>query len=334
MRKWWILIFCIIIAILLYGGSMISFSKDKDETVQNDVAKKYMNDQNLIHAYPFKEDSQYLSESIGMYMKYLVQVKDANEFEDQYIELTRNFVVQKGDSEYLTWVLGENSSVNALIDDVRIIDSLHEASRLFGEEKYQELADRLFKTIANKQRSDGLYVDFYDWKIEKPASRVTLSYLTLEFFELFSDSEQMRGLLEKADDDSLFFPEYYDVEKNNYIKSEEVHMVDQLLIASNKEYIENRSEKFENWVVKEWKTNNALKGKYNRKSLKPSVDYESLSVYYYLHAYFLQIGQRDLAKEVSERARQLASESLMEKAHFFDYMQYQLMLLDDREKEK
>ena len=114
------------------------------------------------------------------------------------------------------------------------------------------------------------------------------------------------------------------------MKNKEVHLIDQLLIAINRQDIGLRSTIFEKWIINEWKTNGVVFGRYNRETEKASVTYESLSVYYYLNLYFNKINEAVLASEVIDHANKIATTSTLEKAHFFDYIQYQLLVENEK----
>lgn len=305
----------LLILLLTIGGCGV-------KTVQQTVEEKYTNTDGNIHAYPLDENSQYLSESIGLYMQYLVLVEDKKTFEIQVDRLINDYLVKQDDLVFVRWLLYEDATVNALIDDVRIITSLNEASELFDQPAYGELAGQLEKTISSVQHSDGIHVDYYDWKFQMPAERITLSYLINDY----SATNKTKQLLINLDETAVFFPEYYDVKNQKYVESKEVHLVDQLLIAINLEDIGHASSTFENWVTHEWKSNGKLLGRYNRQTQEATVNYESLAVYYYLNLYFTKINEPVLAKEVMQHAKKIATRNTLAGTHFFDYIQYQISL--------
>ena len=103
----------LMLGILIFGGCRL-FPAD---TIPLEIKEKYTNDDGLIHAYPSQQDTEYLSESIGLYMQYLVLVKDEKRFQEQYELLQSNYQIQKGDFYFIQWVLAENTTVNALIDE-------------------------------------------------------------------------------------------------------------------------------------------------------------------------------------------------------------------------
>lgn len=302
--------------LLLIGGC------EEVDSVQNHVEQFYENDEGLIHAYPQDQDSEYLSESIGLYLEYLLLIEDQKAFQKQVENLKNHFLIKQHDFLFVQWRLNHNATTNALIDDVRIISVLERAAHHFGIEDYNDLAEELSSTIANTQKVEDYTVDFYDWTLSLPAQRLTLSYLNKAHLV----SKSSISLLQTTEGSKIFFPEYYDTRLHEYIQNEEVHMIDQLLIAINREQAGVPSMLFLDWVKKEWSSTHKLYGRYNRETQNSAVDYESLAVYYYLSFYFSLMNEEKLALEVVKHAKEIATEDMLEQAHFFDYIHYQMMI--------
>lgn len=290
-------------------------------STQKMVEENYSNGEGLILSYPGKEDSGSLSESAGLYMEFLVNAKDEKAFRMQTESLRKHFAIQKEGRVFLRWQTEEGTQVNALVDDLRIIGALEAAGGLFHEKAYADLARQMRDSISEKQTTNGYTVDFYDWELEMPASRITLSYLIDEKGVTPKTLELLRDL----EEDSIFFPEYFDVEKNSYSKNAEVHMIDQLLIALNRHNIGEQSGAFDQWLVEEWSGKEKVYGRYSRETGEPLVKYESLAVYYYLQLYFQTIGEDNLAAEVVDHTGKLATDEMLGQAHFFDFIHYRLM---------
>ncbi len=299
------------------------FSK-KDRDVQNYTEQHYMNKDGLIHAYPGQPESEYLSESIGLYLEYLLHVEDAKAFRQQVDLLEHQFIKTK-QSPLILWLLREDVRVNALIDDIRIIDALQTAADVFNENYYNELAQSLKVSMEENQRVNGLYVDFRGSEPEQTANRITLSYLTLDFFSILDHTEPTKKLLMQVEEKNSFFPEYYALESESFQYGKEVHLIDQLLIALNLHAIGIDSPKFDSWIQQEWNTQKKLYGRYLRTSGAPSVKYESLSVYAYAWEYFEAKGLTEQALQVKRRADELVKGKVLNDAHFFDYIHYQKM---------
>ena len=297
----------------------------EQQAIPEDFAENYFDENQFIHAYPSAPDSQYLSESIGLYMEYLVMMKDEDKFAQQYENLMSEFVVEEGDNFFINWLIFEGATVNALIDDIRIAAALREADALFDRPEYSETADRIIETISRIQTNNGYTVDYYDWEVEFPAQRITLSYL---IDDVPKDMNADR-VLENVDTDEVFFPEYFDVAEEVYVKSDVVHPIDQLLIAINRERIGLSSDLFEEWLKTEWAEEGRLFGRYDRETLEPAVTYESLAMYFFMNEYFLIIGEEEAAEEVKVRATNMIEENGEGETHFFDFIHYHLMMEDE-----
>lgn len=297
----------------------------EQKAVPEGFGEEYFDQNNFIHAYPNALDSQFLSESIGLYMEYLVMMEDEEKFAEQYDNLLSEFVVEEGENFFVNWLIFEDATVNALIDDIRIAAALREADELFGQPEYSETADQIIETISRIQNNNDYTVDYYDWEVEFPAQRVTLSYLIADVPE---DMNADR-LLENVEADAVFFPEYFDVAEEVYVENEVVHMIDQLLIAINRERIGLSSDVFEEWLKTEWAEEGRLFGRYDRETQQPTVTYESLAMYFYMNEYFLVIGEDEAADEVKARATAIIEENGIAETHFFDFIHYHLMMEDE-----
>lgn len=290
-------------------------------TVQETVDSHYVNDEGVIHAYPDNRDSEYLSESLGLYLEYLLQVEDEENFAEQAAILKDRFLIEAGNQVFIPWRLYEEANVNALIDDVRIAAALEGAAEQFAEPAYLKLSQQIVSAIEDRQHQQGTAVDYYDWSYQLAGNRLTLSYL-IEEMTVLPESFTMLDTGESE----VFFPEFYDFDEEKYVKSGEVHMIDQLLIAVNRFDQDIESPEFESWLTEEWVNQGQLAGRYDRETGKPTVDYESLAVYYYLWQYFERIEQAEFAKQVVQRAESLAGEELPGDLHFFDFIHYQMMM--------
>ena len=308
-------------SMLCFSAMFIMLGGCSIDSTQKMTKEEFMDNDGLIRAYAHDAGSDSLSESIGLYMEYLVNAEDEAAFQEQVDSLKKHFIVQKEGNVFIRWQLTEETHVNALIDDLRIIGALESAGKRFKNEEYTDLGDQLAESVTQTQTTDGYTPDFYDWELGLPASRITLSYLISDR----AVSEETMELLLGADGQQIFFPEYYDLKKRSYIHAEEVHMIDQLLIALNRSKIGIRSQDFDEWLIQEWRKEHKLSGRYGRESLEPTVEYESLSVYYYLNVYFEAIGEAEMAEEVFDYTEKIADQELLAKSHFFDFIHYQLL---------
>lgn len=309
--------------------ALICTKQNTHQKVQEYVATVYSENNSLIHAYPYKTDSQFLSESVGLYMNYLLLINDSLGFEQQVKNLNEHFIVKIKDDVFIRWTLDEKTSANSLIDDVRIINGLNKGAEQFDKPEYKNLATLLTTTLKNKQMKDSIYTDYIEWTFDQTAPRTTLSYLTTDFFETLDNNDKTKDILLNLDNNMIFFPEYYDIVESNYKYAKDVHMIDQLLIAINRQELNVASPAFRNWITTEWKNNKKIAGQYTRNTLTPSVNYESISVYAYLAKYFQLTNQKKLAIDVKKHTESLANQGSLEDAHFFDYILYKNMIKSD-----
>ena len=300
--------------------------------VQDVVTNQYENKNGLIQNYagkPEKKKIEYLSESIGQYLYYLLLVKDEKEFERQVTSLKENFLVKEDGELFIKWRVTKSTVVNASIDDFRIIESLRKASSEFNEPRYLTLADQLEETILSTQLTDGLIVDFYDWKLKKKTDDIHLSYLNDKIIKgnkALDSTLYQKIIMESPDPNNPFFNEIYDVKKESYqtANEETVNMIDQFLIAVNYIKLTNqRPEKFDQWLKKEWDEESKLAGGYNKSTLSPSVTYESSAVYSMAILYFMTTNEMEYVEQIHTillKQSPFSSDANYEDIHFFDYM--------------
>lgn len=317
MKKYKLIMIMFVVLLIAF----FMWSKNGDGvTVQKYVKEHYMSD-SLISSYQTGEDEQYLSESIGLYMKYLLLGGYDEAFREQVDVLKKHFLLSNEKGIYIRWSLDEHAAANALIDDVRIIQALIKGSLSFKEQEYQKLADELRDSLVSLQYEDGLYRDFSDWTTGEPAGRITLSYLTDDFFRTLTDTDETEELLLNAlTIEGPFFPEYYNISKQAYQYSDEVHMVDQLLIAANKVKRGQELPLFNNWLLTQLEEEGKVFGRYDRNSGKPLVLYESLAVYAFTYDYLLLIGEEQVAERMWNHVIELEKSIASEEEHFFDYI--------------
>src|SRR5699024_4304848 len=149
-----------------------------------------------------------LSESIGLYLAYLVQIDDEARLKAEVNKLMEKFTVAKEDNLFIRWVIYEPTYANASIDDVRIINALMDASKQFNQPEYDKLAAQLKKTLAETMIVDGYYVDFYDWQYDQASTHVVLSYLIPEFVAILPNTDKSSSLLKKLTElEGTFFSE-------------------------------------------------------------------------------------------------------------------------------
>lgn len=146
------------------------------------IATHLVKNNGLIRSNMTTRQQEYLSESIGLWMYYLQQVNNEQVFRQQFDVFQRYFYTSH---QVIPWIIEvENvSTVNALIDDFRIMMALHHAAQKFGDANYEHTATAIGKTIVQRQLINGVFVDFYDENSAYANDSVTLSYMMPEAFQ-------------------------------------------------------------------------------------------------------------------------------------------------------
>lgn len=326
MKKKLVLLISIFI-ILIVVLSIYMYPYYKTNEVNSVISKEYVDENELIKSYGKGKDFQYLSESIGQYMTYLLLIGDKNEFKQQVDILSKNFLVQKEKQFFIKWQVAVDTTTNASVDDIRIIEALYEGGERFNDSTYTELADKLRQTLETAQSVNGMIVDFYDWELEQATPIVHLSYIISNGLERFQ-SVNMGSYLNVLEGALFnpFFYEIYDLDKLDYQAADKnnVNMIDQFLIAI--QYREITGEVpylFDQWVKSEFDSKKQLFGMYEKETLEPAVNYESSSVYALGLIYFIKTGDQQYADKFHDillKQPPFHQSPDYENIHFFDYI--------------
>jgi hypothetical protein len=323
-----VVILCIVVIFSAVFFFMNQLTSEKNEVVMI-IQDYYSNEDGLVKSYGRNENIVLLSESIGLYMEYLLLIQNEAEFQKQYQLLKENFLVQKGDYVFVKWKVANDITTNALVDDLRIIRVLNEASKNFNEPRYKNTATKILKAITKKQMAGKNIADFYDWELKSPADTIHFSYLDVMALKDTGILERTITPLVYLDEEKgAFFSEIYNIQTGSVelFSSEKVNLIDQLLISLQLERINRTPVKFTGWLLREWKENGRIYGQYYRKSPhEEAVNYESSSVYSLATVYLLEIGKKQYAVEMHKKlikSNLLKEDTDYRNVHFFDLIHY------------
>lgn len=176
----------IVLLILIIGGWVMS-KQGGSPSVAETVEAYYRGENGLIRNYP-EGEAEYLSESIGLYLDYLVLTKNEQAFQQEFERLDQyRQTVNQG--ELLKWKAADGVQVNALIDDVRIAHALLEAATVFKQEPYKRLSLEIQNGLIAQQFKDNNWHDFYDWSSLSLSNQVHFSYFNHLAWEAFGWDE-------------------------------------------------------------------------------------------------------------------------------------------------
>ncbi|MFY1590438.1 lipoprotein YdaJ [Bacillus sp. J14] len=248
------------------------------------IYHKLMNGRGMIKT-NISGEPEYLSESLGLWMEFLLSRKDERQFQAQYQLLTDSFLMKNG---LVSWKIDRNkaSGTNALIDDFRIMGCLNEAASLWGNSEYGKTAVQIGKALEKYNTNDGYFTDYYD-AASHASKTVTLSYVSPGALQMLREQGIIDEKTENRNLDVLnlaplkngFLPKSFNTETKEYKYDSEVNVIDQLYAAVNLKRGDDKAAALSKWIINEFKSRGQLYGRYSADTKEPAVQYESPSVY-------------------------------------------------------
>lgn len=320
------LVIVIIVVIILFGSMQLFDFNKRGERVKPFVTELFIdkwltNDNNTLATYinetPVEDEDlvkgrEALSESLGLWMEYAILKEDKILFDESYTILNRYFLARNG---FVHWKLTETGksevSTNALIDDLRIILALLQASEKWGNTTYEQTAERISKYIIKHNKYKDVLTDFYERKDKYANEVITLTYIDLDALQAMNfrgfiyhkTVHNMDRLIKNMPTEGAFFPKEYHVSENKYIFDAEINLIDQSLVALYRAKRGYSTTLFENFIRQQLATNNAIFGKYDLHTKDPLVDYESPAIYGWLIIYFLELNEIDIAETLFQKMK-------------------------------
>ncbi|MBD7908141.1 glycosyl hydrolase family 8 [Sporosarcina gallistercoris] len=258
---------------------------------------------------------EYLSESMGLWMLYVVVANEKKSFETQVTTLRNEFLT---DDHLVTWqiIRGNHASANALIDDIRIIQALYMAAEKWDEPAYELLADQMSDSISRHQTSQGILTDFVETDSKKAGTELTLSYIVPQALDLMALRGELpqsiyqntrKVLMEAPLSPEGFFPKQYSIRTDSYIYDADVNLIDQLYTGYHRAVWNGDVSALVSFTKRAFKEgDNKLYGRYDSKTGKPSVSYESASVYALAVMMSREANEHEFADQLLKHMEQLA----------------------------
>lgn len=283
----------------------------KEELVPENFVKNHLYEANgLLKTDLLKQKNVYLSESIGLWMIYLVEKHDQQEFDKQLEVLKTHFMK---DSTLIPWrIVGdEQASTNALIDDLRIMDALFKAGERWDSANYTDLAKKMANEVNQYNTLNEVFINHVDIPNKYKGNYLTLSYLiptTLEYMlenEIITNSQYEKNkkiLINAPLSDTGFFPKTYYVLEDRYEYDEDVNLIDQYYVGYHRALWGGDVSsliKFTEEALLEY--DGKLYGRFSNKTKLPTVDYEGTSVYALAILMCIEVEEYDLAVKLYDR---------------------------------
>ncbi|WPK12625.1 hypothetical protein R6U77_02695 [Lysinibacillus louembei] len=308
------------------------------------VLEQLINKNGLLQTDMQQQKKVFLSESVGLWLTYLLEKEDRERFQEQVDVLKQYFITD----DLIVWRMDgdKKATVNAFIDDLRIIHVLLEAGERWNTAQYISLAKELGKQLTKYGMLDGIFVDFVDIYSKDKATTIMLSYILPNALQKMVQydvitNEQMAQqiyIVQNAQPTKEgFYPKSYDILAKEYTYDTELHMIDQLYTALNKLQLGESTDMFTQWLLKLYERDGQLYGRYEASTNLPAVPFESPAVYALATSYMLALGNKEMANQFFQRMHALRNDELLgyidtktKATHIFDNL---LPLMTEREME-
>ncbi|MEX3618442.1 glycosyl hydrolase family 8 [Paenibacillus glucanolyticus] len=232
-----------------------------------------------------------LSESLGLWMQYAILSGDQAKF-DESVQLLTTYFLHQNKETYIRWKLRPDGrsdvTTNALGDDLRILDALLKASRLWdNNESYLPLAKRIGSTLQASSQTKGYLVDYHDFERNESPAVLSLVYADIsalremEQIGILSSQDYARyqDLLFHMPNDGVFYPKTFQIGSGQYEYDTSVNLIDQLIVGIHLAEMNHPPRKLIPFLKEEFQQNGQLVGRYHRETRKPDAAYESPAVY-------------------------------------------------------
>ena len=167
----------------------------REQAVLEFLERQFSNDEGGIYCNSAEDGTipsghDVISESMGIMMEYAVLSKDQKLFEQTWNYVRSHMMNESG---LVSWYAAENGkrgSVNAVLDDLRILSALNDASNLWDgawEEETELMREAFLTKCLNK---DGIPVDFVEFETGNQANTVSLSYLDIDLLKKLAETDE------------------------------------------------------------------------------------------------------------------------------------------------
>ncbi|WP_342563520.1 hypothetical protein NST84_29300 [Paenibacillus sp. FSL R7-0345] len=227
-----------------------------------------------------------LSESASLMMQSAVRSGDTARFAKEWTLVKQVFAMEGGFSYRYSPKLEKQYTVNAAVDDLRMIGALYEAGEAFENPEYKAEAEYYSRNFYNNNVKDGYMFDIYDNYYHNNNGFITLCYINLNVLRNLSISSESKGILLHnmseiieggyLSDAFPFYETRFDYASGAY-KSERIHTVESLLSILNLAEAGRQNPESLRFI-KEQVAAGTLYGQYTRDG-QPANDIRSTAIY-------------------------------------------------------
>ncbi|MGE7544677.1 glycosyl hydrolase family 8 [Sporosarcina newyorkensis] len=315
MKKRTLFIVIIVASLGIYGVWIPVESRDSSKPKENLAAEQF------IQKYLVKGDGRiqtdlldqkdiYLSETVGLWMDYLLEKNDNAQFRDTVDTLKKYFLTK----HYLVaWELrgNEKAPANAFIDDLRIMAALYRAGEKWNHPVYTKLAENMEASLLRYQTRNRWFVDHIDLESKYQGDTITLSYIIPDGFEQMQSlpeewKSQTKQLLVGAPASSRgFYPKSYNTLSDKFSFDTEVNLIDQFYVGYHRAQWNGDVEPLLKFAKSAFAKEGKLYGRYSLNSGEPVVAFEAAAVYALAILMCLELGEHDFARQLYHSMKEM-----------------------------
>lgn len=300
-----------------------------DDETEAFLRTHLMNEKGWLQTNRTTRKTEYLSESLGLWMLVLVEYGDEQTFQ----AITDTLPEWTASNKLIYWqkIDGTNSAANAWIDDFRIAYALRLAAEKWSSATYQKQSDKLVRQLIAHHYEGNTVVDFYDFKSKRSGDVQTTSYYNEWAMEeiLPSDlyEEFYMNRLKEEQDGSIFPPTRYIIGEG-YEFDTEVNLIDVLYTLLYRETWGEVEQASYDYLAATYEKSNRLVGRIDRHTTKPIVTYEAPAVYALFGLVAWQQGDDDFAQSILTKLQQQRIQEGKNEGAFMDVATGELHVFD------
>ncbi|AIQ55349.1 hypothetical protein R70331_30310 [Paenibacillus sp. FSL R7-0331] len=227
-----------------------------------------------------------LSESASLMMLSAVRNGEAEQFSRQWELGKQVFGMEGGFSYRYSPKLDKRYTVNAAVDDLRMIEALYEAGERFAESKYKDEEAYYSRQFYNNNVKDNYMFDIYDNYYQNNNEFITLCYIKLSVLRNLSIDSESKGILMHnmseileggyLSDDFPFYETRFNYTTGTY-SSENINTVEALLSILNLTETGRQNPESLRYIREQVEAG-TLYGQYTREG-QPANDIRSTAIY-------------------------------------------------------
>ncbi|GKV66527.1 MULTISPECIES: glycosyl hydrolase family 8 [unclassified Sporosarcina] len=308
MKKNILIAVMILVSLAICGAWVLMESKESRKPKEALAAEQF------IQKYLMKEDGRmqtdlldqkdtYLSETVGLWMDYLLEKNDYAQFHDT-VDMLRNYFFTE---DYLIyWELRgqKEATANAFIDDLRIMTALYRAGEQWNHRAYTQLAEKMETSFLRYQVRNGWFIDHIDLNSKHQGDTITLSYIIPDGFERMQElpeewHNQTKQLLVDAPvSPHGFYPKSYQTLTGTFSFDKEINLIDQFYVGYHRAQWGGDVTPLLDFAKSAFAKDGKLYGRYGLDNGEPSVEFEAAAVYALAILMCLELEENDFARQL------------------------------------